>query len=178
MGISVFALIVSGLSLWQSRKNSILQQEMSRPTLDISQQEFKLYHDLDDKPILVWNMHVKNVGRLTAVVTKLRLRVEAMGVPGGVDKFSSCVEDMSKKEQEITYDQGNRVPSGLELWFYPGIRLPESCAKAEGQAVAEVIFTYSDGVTNTQYSQSFYMKGGISKAGDADEFFRPQYSVH
>jgi hypothetical protein len=161
VGISIVALVVSGFSLWESHTNSILQRELARPLLEISEAYFMTPDVPGGYPQITILATVKNVGHLTAVVTDFRFEKSSVGfstLNGGPppDLGYRCLLSMKPDSAPPTGFEEILVP-GASYDVIQAFQVDKECARLFTSVGVGANFTYRDQVKNETYSQTFLL---------------------
>ncbi|MDX6382439.1 MAG: hypothetical protein QOK48_12 [Blastocatellia bacterium] len=123
--LSLIAISISGLSWWESHRNRIINEDVNRPILVID--SFTYDKDAaemgnDNHIWVVFNVTTKNIGKVTALLTKCNATVE---IPPG----SSCqILEQSDVLREAT-DIAS-IASGTTFTFGQNIACPSNAKNA------------------------------------------------
>jgi hypothetical protein len=153
IAISVIALIVSGLSLRQSRESSIIQRELARPYLEITKAETDMIHYSDPKERgLAVTVDVKNLGHLTAAMTSYTLRPGTVDMEGTPDAALICDQGMALQPQRAG-DMSFELPDGHTKTVFISFNVPKECPNQLRGFVGKLTFVYQDSTHSKSYAQ-------------------------
>jgi hypothetical protein len=160
--VSIIALIMSGLSLWDSHKATRRDDERARPTL-LPTVPHASFLPGNGAPNMSISMGARNTGELTATITKISVKPLTEGIDENGPEHS-CYEDILKAVAVITPQEGptaiilpKHAPPMVAL-----LSLPSTCSNARKFLGVEVAFTYKDPMNNV-YQQIEYMTADVAK---------------
>ncbi len=143
IALSILAVVVSGLSYWQSHKVASLQNELARPLLE--ERGVGIMRSEDGSLKLV--MRVENVGRLSAFMLEVSPLPLYQGSDGLLFATTACMDAMRASQIE-----GREVPVHSVVAVGAGLQKAEGCRIEENQFFRTVV-KYRDktGSLYTQY---------------------------
>ena len=148
--ISVLALIVGGISLWDSHKATRRDDERARPILVPGVPRASWGAGEPNASLL---LNVRNTGDLTATMIEVSTRPLTLGFDeNGPDKI--CYADILSAKPLVTRSEGTPeiILHSHNHPIVASFSVPASCPTNRNSLGVEVIFTYKDPVNNV-YSQ-------------------------
>jgi hypothetical protein len=151
--VSILALIISGISLWDSRRISEIQIAQAAPRIEVRFSELLPLGDKTGDPNdFTLAMETVNTGHLAVRVRKTTIHPNIYELfEDGTTK--ACFEDLNK--QTFADDAGieHTIPAGKREFIIVNVRLADSCKGAGWRFFAEATFTGVDEV-NTAYKST------------------------
>ena len=163
LAISAIALVVSGLSLWDSHNSSSIHRAEAAPHLAILGADFTR-PNVSDPRFLVLILRVINSGKIGATVTEAELHPHLLALPGQ-ESLKSCYDDLNKQSfrepnpKELKLEEkvaANGKAGGILSLI---IQLPPSCSEAGWKFVGTVDFRGRDDAGHSYDSRDLADQG-------------------
>lgn len=151
--VSIIALIVSGISLWDSHRISDIQIAQAAPRLEVKHSELVRLEKMGNPNDFTLAMDTVNTGHLLAKVREVVVRPNISTVLFDDATKKACFDDLNR--QTFTDNTGieEKIPTGKFARLLVDLTLPESCKDTGWRFFAEVTFKGRDQV-NAAYEGS------------------------
>ena len=155
---SVVALIISGLSLWESHRNRKINEELNRPVLSVA---FRDVRSTWSESVYIGDVigieiftSLKNAGKATATVSRAEINPNFKN-PSGDCRLLSSNPSASRRGFEVLAGQDTEISGNLSV--------TPACEKSPVlNFELNIKVDYTDDSSGKQYSQSFVEKVDLS----------------
>ncbi len=144
--VSIIALIVGGISLWDSHRISDIQIAQAAPQLEVKHSELVRLEKTGNPNDFTLVMDTVNTGHLLAKVREVGVQPNISTVLFDDGTKKACFDDLNK--QTFTDNNGieEKIPAGKFSRLFVNLKLPESCKDTGWRFFAEVTFKGRDQV--------------------------------
>ena len=156
--ISAIALVLSGLSLWDSHDSSSVHRAEAAPHLAILSADFTR-PNISDQRFLVLILRVINSGKTGATVTEAELHPHLLALPGQ-ESLKSCYDDLNKQSFKEPNPKDLKLEEKVAANGREGgilsliIQLPPSCSETGWKFMGTVDFRGRDDASHSYDSRN------------------------
>jgi hypothetical protein len=145
--VSIVALIVSGISLWDSHRISDIQIAQAAPRLQVKHSELVRLEKTGNSNDFTLVMYTVNTGHLLAKVREVSIQPNISKVLFDDPTKKACFEDLNKQNFIDNTGLEEKIPTtGTVSRLFVNVKLPESCKDTGWKFFAEVTFRGRDEV--------------------------------
>ena len=145
--VSIIALIVSGISLWDSHRISDIQIAQAAPRLEVKHSELVRLEKTGNPNDFTLVMYTVNTGHLQAKVREVSVRPNISTVLFDDPTKKTCFEDFNKQTFVDNTGLEEKIPTtGAVSLLFVNLKLPDSCKDTGWRFFAEVTFKGRDEV--------------------------------
>src|ERR1043165_2685354 len=146
IALSVLAIIVSGLSLWESHRGRLINEEVNRPILQID----SITHNTvwSNRDFVRLRIHLKNIGKTTAVLDQWTVLV----LPEAVENCE--LKTLDPKESVETGVQQKEIFAGLSQPLIQDVGISGCKNVSKTSLFLPIVVEYVDAGSGHRYSQN------------------------
>jgi hypothetical protein len=151
--LSILAIVISGLSWWESHSNRLLNEEINRPVLSLGSIESRYGETLrSGETVILFDVGLKNSGKFTARIDKYVIESVHLNSGLGCLPKSTLGEPIEKIPSMPTWHE---ILPGQEEHFLGKATISPECAKLPIlEFLVDVSVSYVD-TTGKTYLQNF-----------------------